>query len=155
MKGICIAGLAIACCLAAGQVTTGSSDDRELRALLKRMDKLERSQDEMSQSVSRLAKSVADLETSVRSGESPAGKARNQISPGDKQDKRLAEIEKRLSEVSKAVTDLQKQVGPRGDILTSINKKIEERTVQLAKWFDEYHPENVSYFHRNEIERIR
>lgn len=155
MKGIYLAGLVAACCLAAGLVTTGSSGDRELRELSKRIDKLEQSQSELSQAMSRLAKSVADLEKSVRSAKGFAGGLREEISRADKQDKRLAEIEKRLAEVSKTVTDLQKQVGPGGDLVTALNKKIDERTMHLAKWFDQYHAKNISSFHRDEIERIR
>lgn len=155
MKGIYLAGLVAACCLAAGLVTTGSSGDRELRELSKRIDKLEQSQSELSQAMSRLAKSVADLEKSVRSSKGPEGNLRDESSRADQQDNRLAEIEKRLGELSKAVNDLQKQVGPRGDLVTAINKKIDERTVHLAKWFDQYHAKSISSFHRDEIERIR
>lgn len=155
MKGIYLARLATACCLAAGLVTTSSSGDRELQVLSKRIDKLERSQSELSQAVSSLAKSVADLEKSVRSSKGPAGNLRDESSLGDKQDKRLGEIEKHLGEVSKTVTDLWKQVDSRGDLVTALNKKIDERTVHLAEWFDQYHARDVSHFHRDEIGRIR
>jgi septal ring factor EnvC (AmiA/AmiB activator) len=155
MKGTYLAGLGIACFLAAGLAPTTSSDDRQIRELSKRLDTVERSQVQLNQTLTRLAKSVADLEKRIRSSERSAGDLRAATSGGDKQDKRLTEVEKQLAEVSKAVAGLQKQVAPRGDLLTAINRKIDGRTIQLARWLDDYHPKNVSRFHRDEIERIR
>ncbi|HSW45502.1 MAG TPA: hypothetical protein VLM89_08020, partial [Phycisphaerae bacterium] len=67
MKTICLVGLVGACCLAAGLVSAVGGDDRELRELARRVDKLERSRDEMNRTIDRLAKSVADLEKSLGS----------------------------------------------------------------------------------------
>lgn len=154
MKAIYVVSLVVTCFLAAGLVTTSTDDSRELRELSRRVDKLERSQNETGQALSRLAKSVADLEKRVeanqRAGDLRGGAGREQS------DKRLIELEKSLKDLSNAVAELQKQVGPKGDVLTAIHKKIGERTLKLAEWFDQYHPKSgQGYYHQNEIKRIR
>ncbi|HSW46883.1 MAG TPA: hypothetical protein VLM89_15080, partial [Phycisphaerae bacterium] len=81
---------------------------------------------------------------------------RDLTSRGEKQDKRLVELEKRVEELSKILAEVRKQADPKGDFLDTLNRKIDGRTTQLAKWFDEYHPrKDIGSHHRDAIERIR
>jgi septal ring factor EnvC (AmiA/AmiB activator) len=154
MKAIHLIGLAALCVLAAGLVSAGSTDDREARELARRLDRLERAHAETQQALSGLSRAVSELEKSLRSGRT-GGDLRAVTSQADKQDTRIADIEKSLADVNRAVIQLQKQLGPRGDLLTALDRRIDERTTRIARWLDEYHPRKTGASHREEIERLR
>ena len=134
-----VAGLA---CLAlvAGSSATNYSD-RELKDLAKRVSELEKQTADLQKALARLEKALSGIPKQ-------AAATNRELA------RQVADLEKTVSALAKASSLSGRHADAVRKELKAVASRSDARTLLLAEWLDEYHPnKGWSHHHRNEIQR--
>lgn len=172
MKGTWIAAVFVGIIALMAGGTSGSSGDRAIDELARRLSRLESQVTSLERSVAalekassreprdsapsnrELARQVADLQKAVAALEKSAAKdSRDTTTAGKDLARQVADLQKAVAELKSTSPSSKDAAATRAD-LKAVSDRLNNRTSRLAEWLDQYHPRrDMGAYHRMEIER--
>lgn len=132
---------ALACFPLAVGGSVGEPGDRDSYALARRVSNLEKQVADLQRTVERIEKTLSSLPKS-------AGATNKDL------DRQMGELTKAVTDIARSSSQVKNAVAATEKELKVLAARYDARTVQLAKWFDDYQPrKHDSQYHQREAAR--